>query len=79
MLFAESKPQDFSVYACGLYYTRVCTSLSDEEATRRLNEAFPTGLDHGWEIADEDFIDGSPNGKKCELYTNTHRHILFRC
>lgn len=69
----------FNVYSLGICCASVCTSLTDEQATNRLNESHPTGLDHGWSIADEAFQTGESNPCPCNDAPDTHRHILFVC
>lgn len=68
---------EFTAYTVGLCYASVCTSLSDEEATERLNTEHPSGVTP-WAIADEPFASGAPNPNPCED-EDTHRHILFSC
>lgn len=71
------KTPEFTRYAEGLFYASACTSLSDEEATVRMNE-MPTGTRGGWAIsADKTFTDGSPHPNPCDDNPGTHRHILF--
>ncbi|HEX6970501.1 MAG TPA: hypothetical protein VF174_17040 [Micromonosporaceae bacterium] len=73
-------PYEFRAYAVGLCSASVCTSLSDEEATERLNSEHPTGISSRWEVADDPtFSDGRPNPLPCDDYPDTHRHILFHC
>lgn len=61
----------------GLCYATVCTSLSDDAATARMN-AMPSGTRGGWQISeDEEFADGLPHPCRCEQRPNTHRHLLF--
>lgn len=69
---------EFTPYKVGLCYASVCTRLSDQEATDRLNATCPTGLDHGWKIADEPFASGDPNPSPC-CDGGPNRHILFVC
>ncbi len=70
---------EFDAYAAGICYASVCTSLSDEEATRRLNRQFPTGVSP-WAVSENPtFNDGfRPNPSPCPD-AETHRHILFSC
>ena len=70
-------PAPFMAYSVGLCYASVCTRLSDDEATARLNALRPTGVGP-WRIADEAFADGSPNPSPCHD-TPDHRHVLFTC
>lgn len=68
---------DFTVYASGIVYSSVYTSLDDELAAARLNAAFPTGAADPWTIADEPFRTGEQNPCPCSDKPATHRHILF--
>lgn len=70
---------DFTMLATGFIYSSVCTSLDDDEVTRRLNAEWPTGISSAWRIADEPFRDGTPNPTPCPEAAATHRHILFNC
>lgn len=62
----------------GLCTAIVCTALSDEEMTARLNADHPTGISSRWEIADQ-LPDGTPNGKPCDDHPDARRHLLFEC
>lgn len=68
---------DATVYSWGLCYVSVC-ALTVEEALRAANFEHPTGLDHGWMLADEAFRTGEPNGVTCPDDPNK-RHWLFSC
>lgn len=70
---------EFDAYALGQYYASVCTSLTDAEATARLNATHPAGPRSRWSVADEAFFGGQPNGAPCEKQPATHRHLLFEC
>jgi hypothetical protein len=71
--------ETFTIYGHGLLYASVCTSLSDEAATERLNFVMPTGTQSAWAIDDEGvFADGTPNPQPCNLNAE-NRHILFSC
>lgn len=69
----------FTAYAVGLCYASACTSLTDTKATVRMNTEHPTGISTTWQIADEPFQNGDPNGRPCDQQPGTHRHILFTC
>lgn len=59
-----------------LIYTRVCTSLSDVDATSRLNETNPPGTSvNEWRLCTEE--DQLPIA--CEDNPGTHRHLMFHC
>lgn len=68
----------FTPYAVGLCYASVCTDLTDDEATAKLNLTRPTGIEFGWKIADEPFSGGEPNPTPCPDDPSC-RHILFVC
>lgn len=70
---------DFVVYSYGLVSASVCSSLGPEETARRLNEQYPTGLDHPWMLAEEPFRTGEPNPCPCNETPETHKHYLFTC
>jgi hypothetical protein len=79
MDMSKQRPNyDFCAYAVGLCYASVCTSLSLEEATQRLNAEHPTGLEHGWKLAAEAFRTGERNPCPCPDYAE-HWHFLFSC
>lgn len=72
-------PVDFEVYSIGMCCASVCTTLSDEAATLRLNLEEPA-TPAVWAIsADKTFHSGQPNPNPCENSPDTHRHILFNC
>lgn len=72
----EAPAADFDAYALGPSYASVCTTLADAEATARLNTTHPTRRSR-WQIADEAFFGGQPNGAPCGKRPATHRHLLF--
>lgn len=74
----SQRTDEFTVYAEGLIYSSVCTSLSDEDAIARRN-LMPSGTSHGWQLVDGPFRDGTPNGGPCNQRPDTHRHLLFEC
>lgn len=52
-----------NVYSFGLCYASVCapTDMEPEAVIEAVNASHPTGLDHGWKVADEPFSSGEPN------------------
>lgn len=70
---------DFTVYANGLCYMSVCTTLPPEKVEERANVENPTGTSTRWSIASEPFRDGAPNPHACERLPGTHRHYLLSC
>jgi len=56
-----------------IVFAAVCTSLSDEEATERLNAENPTGIGSKWEI------DKDTPSSVCQDNPDTHRHIVYNC
>lgn len=76
----SSERYDFRAYAVGFVSASVCTSLTDEQATARLNAEQPTGIESPWQVADDvTFASGDPNPRPCHDWPDTHRHILFHC
>lgn len=72
--------KDFEAYAVGVVCASVCSSLSLEETTGRLNEEHPTGIHSGWALSkDPAFKTGESNPKPCERSPTTHKHYLFNC
>ncbi|MQB00514.1 MAG: hypothetical protein GEU78_09525 [Actinobacteria bacterium] len=71
--------QELAVYAHGLGMASACTSLTDEQATERINAVHPTGIRNPWTIVNEPFRDGTPNGAPCPDAPDTRRHLLFEC
>lgn len=57
-----------------LVSVQVCTSLSDEDATVRMNLT-PSGTTHGWQLTDDP--DNGPI--PCADDPDTHRHLVFVC
>jgi hypothetical protein len=53
---------------------QVCTSLSDEDATARMNLT-PSGSSHGWQLTEEPGALPVP----CADKPDTHRHLVFEC
>lgn len=74
------KPDDFTIYSEGVVCTSVCTSLSIEVATERLNVECPTGISSRWKLSsDTTFAGGTPMPCVCPDYPETHKHYLFNC
>ena len=56
----------------GLFDAQVCTSLSDEEATERMNRV-PSGTSNGWQLTTDPYL--APVA--CLDNPDTHRHLTF--
>jgi hypothetical protein len=73
----------YSVGLCyGLCYASVCApgDMSAEVVEHSVNAEHPTGLSHGWRIADEPFASGSPNPNPSPCNDNSERrHWLLSC
>ena len=69
-----------AIYAVGLVCISCCAdkSLSQEEIEAHVTALHPTGLDHGWEISDDSFRDGSPNPNQCK-HEQDKQHWLLKC
>lgn len=72
-------PKPFTVLEVGLCRAAVCTSLTNDDATTRLNTEHPTGISSRWELANGPLPDGGGNGQPCGNHPSTHRHLLFHC
>lgn len=68
------EPYDFMAYQVSLVWAAACTSLTNEQATDRLNAEHPTGITSRWELATAE-----PNSVPCPDLSGTHRHLLFNC
>lgn len=68
----------FAIYAWGACYASVCTNLSNDAATLHLNMQLPTGIASQWQVAQECFRSGEPNGFPCPQHEG-RRHLLFAC
>ncbi len=69
---------EFVIYAWGLSYASVCTSVSDDDAADRLNVELPSGV-KPWKVAaDPTFATGETNPCPCPD-SQEHRHLLFTC
>lgn len=68
---------DVIVYAEGLCFASVCTSLDDDGVSKAM-AARPSGTTGGWtRSADTHFTGGQPNPCPCEVSPESRRHILF--
>jgi hypothetical protein len=70
--------KDFEVYAEGLCYASVCSSLPQSEVELRMQQREP-GTTLGWRLAEEPFRTGEPNPCPCSDNPETHKHYLFAC
>lgn len=67
----------FWLYSEGITFGSVCTSLTDAEATERINREHPTGVGADWGVSTlPSFADGTPNPGPC-AGNPANRHILF--
>ena len=73
------KPPEFWVYAMGVCYASVCSSLGEAETVGRMNSERPTGIGHPWRKARQAFHRGEPNPCPCNRHPDTHKHYLFEC
>lgn len=69
---------DIEVYSEGICYMSVCSTLSPEETVKQVQETRPSGTSHGWQLADETFRTGEPNGCACKDHKG-RRHFLLCC
>lgn len=68
------------IYGVGLICISCCAdkNMPRENIEAHVTALHPTGLDHGWKIADEPFRDGSPNPNQCENELD-RQHWLLNC
>jgi hypothetical protein len=66
------KTPEFERIREGIFSVQVCTSLTDDEATARVNE-LPSGTTGGWTLT----ADPDAQPVPCDDKPNTHRHLLF--
>ena len=84
MIEKGAKPVDRTraiPYAVGLIFASVCApaDMDVETVERQTNESHPTGLDHGWKLADADtFMSGAPNPSPCDTDPE-RKHWLLSC
>lgn len=71
---AEQQGPDFERLSERLLSIQVCTSLSDEDATTRMNLT-ASGTTHGWQLSVEPANAPVP----CADKPDTHRHLIFDC
>ncbi len=72
--------KEFTAYSVGFVCASVCTSLSVDEATERLNKEYPTGISSQWKLStDTVFASGTPMPCICPDHPETHKHYLFNC
>ena len=80
-----TKQEEFVAYSVGICAASVCTSLSIEEATERLNREKPTGIESQWTKSEDEYFNGvdkegqkAKNGCDCPDYPG-NKHYLFNC
>ena len=74
----QEEDEDFVVYAEGLLYLSVCSSLPQEEVEARMHRRI-SGASGGWTLAEKLFRWGEPNPCPCDMKPETHKHYLFVC
>lgn len=75
-----SASDDIEIYSKGLVHLSVCApkSMQREVVEARVNEQHPTGLDHGWQVSNDEFRDGAANPHTCEDDPD-RQHWLMVC
>lgn len=68
------KSDEFEVISEDLFYRRACTTMSDEDATTRVN-LWPSGTSNGWTLCTAEGQAPVPCNDKPE----THRHLMWEC
>lgn len=75
--FRDGQEENFKIYAEGLFYSSVCSSLSEGETVRRM-QSLPSGTTRGYILSgDKTFASGEPNPTPCNETPKTHKHYLF--
>lgn len=70
----------FHVYAVGLCWLSVCTSITDAaEIETRANLDQPTGISRRWTIHAGPFKTGEPNPCPCNEGHADRKHYLLSC
>jgi len=75
---SKTKEYNFEVYSMGIVHASVCTNLPKAEIAKYIGEHEPAGEKLAWEVSDEDFQDGTPNGSDCPD-TKGNKHWLMVC
>lgn len=70
--------QELEIYAEGLTYASVCTSLSKEAAETAMQQENDAGTANNWKLSEEDFADGTKNGVDCP-HKSGFKHYLMVC
>ena len=74
------KKMTTEIYSNGICACSVCSDETDIDAlTIEVNMQNPTGLSHGWKLAEGSFKNGESNPHPCEHNPSTHKHYLFIC
>jgi hypothetical protein len=73
-----------NVYSLGAVYCSVCApvGMAGDDVVAAVTASHPTGLDHGWRVADEPFASGEANPhhvEGCPGMDGTTRHWLLVC
>lgn len=70
--------REVNIYSWGLVFASVCAprDMTQEEVEDAVNRQHPTGLDHGWKVADEPFRTGESNPHDAG---DCGRHWLLAC
>jgi len=79
----STKTEEVQVYTWGLVSLSACApaDMPIEEVEQSVNRQHPTGLNWGWEFADDEptFADDkSPNPSPC-CTDESRKHYLFHC
>jgi hypothetical protein len=71
---------EFYVLKVGMVAALVCTRLPVREATKRLNQQSPTGINSRWSRAAKGrkFTTGEENGVACDEVAG-NRHWIYTC
>lgn len=70
---------DYDIYSVGLLYLSVCSNIEQRRLVELIQEKYPSGTSHNWDIAEENFNTGGENPCACHDNAETHKHYLFTC
>ena len=72
--------KNITIYANGFCYCSVCADkdLGIEAILEYVNAHSPTGIESQWELAEENFKDGTINPCQCNTDKN-RKHYLLNC
>ncbi len=75
----DASSTEFQVYSVGACFSSVCSALSIEETTKRVNEMLSPNNEIEWKLNDDKkFANGTPMPHQCPDHA-ANKHYLFSC